>query len=80
MQMGLITPPSSFSGVNALATTYGFPRGYCATSSGGIVVGLSVSDFIQDGTAKPQDFISNSDDSELLPELIPRELIFESFP
>lgn len=65
-QMGLVTPPTTFSGEKSLETTYGFPRGYCATSAGGIVVGLTPNDYLEQDIGSPDDFVSNSDDTALV--------------
>ena len=65
-QMGLVTPPTTFAGVKSLETSYGFPRGYCATSAGGIVVGVAPNDYIGQGIGSPDDFVCNSDDTALV--------------
>ncbi|GFZ52218.1 hypothetical protein JCM24511_09991 [Saitozyma sp. JCM 24511] len=65
-QMGLVTPPTTFAGVKSLETSYGFPRGYCATSAGGIVVGVTPNDYIGQGIGSPEDFVCNSDDTALV--------------
>ncbi|RSH82890.1 hypothetical protein EHS25_005880 [Saitozyma podzolica] len=66
-QMGLVTPTTSFAGTRALQTTYGFPKGYCATTSGGIVVGLGERVYVSEGCGSAEDFIGNSDDTTVLP-------------
>jgi glycine/D-amino acid oxidase-like deaminating enzyme len=66
-KMGLVTPTTSFAGTRALQTTYGFPKGYCATTSGGIVVGLGERVYVSEGCGSAEDFIGNSDDTTVLP-------------
>ncbi|WRT63934.1 uncharacterized protein IL334_000861 [Kwoniella shivajii] len=68
IQMGVFTPPPEFSGTKSPQTSYGFPTGYCATSTSGIVVGISVGDYIGANIGKSEDYICNSDDTVLLPE------------
>ncbi|WWC90266.1 uncharacterized protein L201_005199 [Kwoniella dendrophila CBS 6074] len=68
IQMGLITPTLDYSGVKGLKTNYGFPLAYCANTPNGIVLGAGASDYIRAGIGKPEDYINNSNDRELLPE------------
>jgi glycine/D-amino acid oxidase-like deaminating enzyme len=68
IQMGLFTPPSNFSGLKTLATSYGFPEGYCAVSAGGVVVGIGASDYITANVGVPSDYICNGDESVVTPE------------
>jgi hypothetical protein len=68
IQMGLFTPPPAFSGTKSLSASYGFPDGYCATSAGGIVVGVGAADYLEAKVGKPQDYICQTDISEVTPE------------
>jgi glycine/D-amino acid oxidase-like deaminating enzyme len=61
IQMGLFTPPADFTGTKHLSTSYGFPGGYCATSAGGVVVGIGASDYIAAGVGKTDYYVGNSD-------------------
>ena len=67
-QMGLITPAAAFTGVKSLETTYGFPGGYCATSTGGIVLGVGPYDYLAEGVGREDFYVCNSDDSVVEPE------------
>ena len=66
-QMGLITPTLPYSGSKSPATSYGFDQAYFMTSKGGIVLGAGAMDYLGAGVGKPEEFVCNVKDWELLP-------------